>query len=72
MISRQELRRRVERLLEKPWLAAKLKQPNGGSWLVIEYWRTYEGVYVIVPSPGYNPTNPLIILETLEEVKRIG
>jgi len=69
---RRETSERVLSLLERPWLRSKLSEPDGDSWAVIEYWRTYEGVYVIVPSKDYNPTSPLTILNALAVVKRPG
>ncbi len=69
-----EIIRRVKALLKNNrWLASRLKYPNdildSLCLVVIEYWRIYEGVQVVTPSPGYIPTNPLLIISALGEVR---
>ena len=39
-------KRIISLLRRRPWLLSKLKEPNGISWLVIEYWREYEGLKI--------------------------
>lgn len=54
-------------LLMKPWLREKLGELNGASYLIIEYWRTYDDVRIEGAERG--PTNPLVILSVLSEVR---
>ena len=62
-------KRIISLLRRRPWLLSKLKEPNGISWLVIEYWREYEGLKIAVPDFDKNPLNP----ESIARVaRRIG
>jgi len=64
------LEERILRLLrEKPWLLNKLKEPNGVSWVVIEYWIKYEHMKITVPDFDKNPLNPESIARV---VRRLG
>jgi hypothetical protein len=56
-------------LREKPWLMQKLQEPNGVSWVVIEYWRKYEKNILTDPSHNMNPTNPETIIRRLRRMR---
>ena len=56
-------------LKERPWLLQKLQEPNGVSWVVVEYWKKYESHILRDPSHSMNPTNPETIIRRLRRMR---